>query len=206
MRKLEIIRDEEFYTTIISGCLPVIHETTFGYLEDNKINEIIWNTLDNYALTEIEFYEADVDGCKHKLTIPDYFNDILIKNRTAEDIFNLNMMELTDNYFLNSLPEKLLIDACFEAAEKGLYLYVYTTAVNKGPALETSIKVVYTTETTKYRHCLKRIENAEDGKFSYEFRYKDGGYVELGRARLCKTPRGALYRFVEDLIETLESY
>lgn len=206
MRRLEIIRDEEFYTTIISGGASVIHDTTFGYLEDSEINKIIWNTLEDYALTEIEVFEVDENGSKHKLTIPDYFNDILIKNRTAEDIFNLNMIELTDNYFLNSLPEKLLIDACFEAAEKGLYLYVYTTAVNKGPALETTLRIVYTEEPKKNTKNFIRVANSEDGSYRTVLSYSTGGYVELGRARLCRTPRGALYRFVEDLIETLESY
>ena len=206
MRRLEIYRDKDSYTTIISGCMPIIHETIFEYLEDNKINDIIWNTLDKYDLTEIEVFEEDENGSKHNLTIPDYFNDILIKNRTAEDIFHLNMLELQDNYFLSSLPEHLLIDACFEAAEKGLYLYVYTTAVNKGPALETTLRIVYTEEPKKNTKNFIRVANSEDGSYRTVLSYSTGGYVELGRARLCRTPRGALYRFVEDLIETLESY
>ncbi len=118
----------------------------------------------------------------------------------------LNYKELKNNYYIGSLPDDLVIKAAEIAAEKGLYLYVYTTAVNKGPALETTIRIVYTKESQKKTKNFIRVANAEDGSYRTVLAYSTGGYVELGRARLCKTPRGSLYRFVEDLINTLESY
>lgn len=107
------------------------------------------------------------------------------------DYMEKNVEELNKNYYLSSLPDELIYGASMQAAMDGKYLYVYSTGRNVGPAIETKLTVVLTPEERKgkaYNSTCERV-------------YKDAVYFTLKRAKLCKTPRGALYRFLEDIMK-----
>ena len=111
-----------------------------------------------------------------------------------KDIFNVNLAELKKSYYISSLPETLSISIAEKAAKKGLYVYTYHTAISKGPALETRITVVLTTDSERKRYSQTKTQLKT---------YEKGIYFELGRARVCKTPRGSLWQFVEGINDYL---
>lgn len=115
-----------------------------------------------------------------------YFED----NEFLSKVGN-NLQELCGNYFINSLPRHLIENTAVKAAKQGYYLYVYAPAERHGAGLWTSLIVVYTTESVRHDRSY-----TNSGKFKYD---GTGGCFRLKRARLCKTERGSLYKFLEQI-------
>ena len=189
--------DSEYYNDIDVHC-----GFTFcskSYWDEDKYNTYLgWDYAhagDYYA------YALGIDRSGKIWTTEAIFTEVkfvihqlnlkLIEYAAEFDYREKNIEELNKNYYLSSLPTELIKGAATEASLDGKYLYVYSTGRNVGPAIETKLTVVLTPEERK----------GKAYNTTGEMVYKDAVYFTLKRAKLCKTPRGALYRFLEDIMK-----